>query len=168
MYEEMLSWLDALDGVEQDPRYHPEGDALFHSLQVFEHALASRVDAEMLAAALLHDIGKATAGTDHAEVGADMLCGLPGLAPEHPMQGVTSARVHWLVAHHLHLLRWPKHTRAWLAGTPHLRDLEALRRFDLAGRDPRARVRSPEEAVSIVIEAIDALTMPCGQGDYGQ
>ena len=40
--DEMVEWLIALDGVRQDPRYHPEGDALFHSLQVFEHAL--RID----------------------------------------------------------------------------------------------------------------------------
>lgn len=143
MYEEWLSWLEDLEGVEQDPRHHPEGCALFHSIQVFERALVDRADPEMLAAALLHDIGKAVSGPDHAEIGAEMLSGL-------------SERTIWLVEHHLHLLRWPKQTRAWLSGSPRLRDLEELRRYDLAGRDPRARVRSPEEAVSIVLEALES------------
>jgi hypothetical protein len=38
MDPELLSLLEALDGVAQSPRYHPEGDALFHSLQVFDLA----------------------------------------------------------------------------------------------------------------------------------
>lgn len=139
-YDETLDWLAALDGVPQDPRFHPEGDALFHSLQVFEHALRDAADAELLAAALLHDVGKAFAGRDHDRVGAALLIGLP-------------ERTVWLVAHHLDLLRDPRRTRARMAGGAALVDLERLRRWDLAGRDPRARVREPEEAVSIVLEA---------------
>lgn len=141
MYEDMLSWLEALDGVEQDPRYHPEGDALYHSLQVFELALADGATPEMLAAALLHDVGKAIAGPDHAEIGAELVCGVP-------------ERTRWMIAHHLHLLRWPRRTRAWLLGTPELQDLQRLRRWDLGGRRTDARVRSPEEAISIVLEAL--------------
>lgn len=137
-----MSLLEALDGVDQDPRHHPEGDALFHSLQVFDHALADDAHPALLAAALLHDVGKATAGRDHAQVGADLLDDVPELT-------------RWLVAHHLDLLRWPAQTRRWLAGTDRLADLERLRRYDLRGRDPRARVRSPEEAVSIALEALD-------------
>lgn len=139
-FDEVVAWLRDLDGVPQDPRFHPEGDALFHSLQVFERALADRADPELLAAALLHDVGKAHAGRDHAEVGADLLVGLPD-------------RLVWCVRHHLDLLRDPRRTRARLHGTPALRDLERLRRWDLAGRDPRARVRSPEEAVHLALAA---------------
>ena len=151
MYEEMLSWLEALDGVEQDLRYHPEGDALFHSLQVFELALADEADPEMLTAALLHDIGKATSGRDHAIVGADLAEGVPD-------------RSRWMIAHHLHLLRWPKRTRQQLAHTRELADLERLRRWDLGGRKRHARVRSPEEAVSIVIEALGLDAVDHGVG----
>ena len=43
-----------IQGVEQDPIWHPEGDALFHSLQVFAHARAGCSDRELWAAALLH------------------------------------------------------------------------------------------------------------------
>jgi hypothetical protein len=142
LYESIIGWLDDLDGVSQDPRYHPEGDALFHSLQVFELALAGGADAELMAAALLHDVGKAHAGRDHDQVGAEMLDGLP-------------RRTVWLVAHHLDLLRDPRATRARYRGTPPLRDLERLRRWDLGGRERHARVREPEEAAAIVVEALD-------------
>lgn len=139
-FDEVVAWLADLEGVSQDPRYHPEGDALFHSLQVFERALADRAAPPLLAAALLHDVGKAFAGRDHAEVGASLLVGLP-------------ERVVWLVEHHLDLLRDPRRTRGRLHGTARLRDLEHLRRWDLAGRDPRARVRSPEDAASVLLSA---------------
>lgn len=142
MFEHIVSGLEALEGVSQDPRWHPEGDALFHSLQVFEAALAQTSDPELLAAALLHDIGKAHAGADHDEVGASML------------EGWMPRRVCWLVAHHLDLLRSPAETRALLCGTPQLRDLERLRRWDLAGRDPEAEVMSLEQAAAIVEEAL--------------
>jgi hypothetical protein len=148
---EILDWLTDLDGVPQDPRFHPEGDALFHSLQVFEHALRARPHPALLAAALLHDVGKAFGGRDHDRVGAELLVGLP------------EATV-WLVAHHLDLLRDPRATRSRWAGTAALRDLEHLRRWDLAGRDPRARVREPEEAAAIVAEALDGLSdAPAGR-----
>ena len=55
-----------LENVKENPEYHPEGDALYHSLQVFE--LARRelpYDEEFLTAALLHDVGKAIDPHDH-------------------------------------------------------------------------------------------------------
>ena len=58
--------LAPLESVKQNPRYHPEGDALYHSLQVFELARAERpYDEEFLLAALLHDVGKAIDPADH-------------------------------------------------------------------------------------------------------
>ncbi|MEZ4238190.1 MAG: HD domain-containing protein [Myxococcota bacterium] len=140
--DEILAWLLPLDGVQQDPVHHPERDALYHSLQVFEHALADRAGPALLAAALLHDVGKAYGGRDHDRVGAELLVGLP-------------ERTVWLVAHHLDLLRAARATRARWRGTPALADLERLRRWDLAGRDPHGRVREPEEAAGIVAEALD-------------
>jgi hypothetical protein len=142
MYEELLPLLTALDGVPQDPRHHPEGDALFHTLQVYQHAAADRAEPELLAAALFHDVGKAVSGRDHDRVGAAMLDGL-------------SERVRWCVAHHLDLLRDPRRTRKRLAHDPRLRDLILLRRWDLAGRDPHARVCEPEQALSHALEALE-------------
>ncbi|MEE9304579.1 MAG: hypothetical protein V3U84_12455 [Thiotrichaceae bacterium] len=37
--------------VQQDSRFHPEGDALFHSLQVFQIALQQSDNPNLLAAA---------------------------------------------------------------------------------------------------------------------
>lgn len=133
MHDDLLALLLDLDGVQQDPRYHPEGDALFHTLQVFGLALRETRDPVLLAAALLHDVGKAHAGPDHDEVGADLLDGL--LCP----------RVVWLVRHHLDLLRNPRRARH---RRTELGALQQLRRWDLGGRQRHARVISPEEAVA--------------------
>lgn len=136
MDPDLFDLLTSLDGVAQPVRYHPEGDALFHSLQVFQHARSATDDRELWAAALLHDVGKSVDGHDHDAIGADLL------------EGLVSDRVVFLVRHHLDLLRDPRRTRRRLHGTPELKDLEALRRWDLAGRRPHATVLSPEAALS--------------------
>ena len=141
MTDDLFSLLVSLDGIEQSPRYHPEGDALFHSLQVFDLARRASEDRVLWAAALFHDVGKAIDGPLHDEVGADLLDGL--ICP----------RVVWLVRHHLDLLKDPRRTRRRLHGTPRLKDLESLRRFDLGGRDPHARVLSPESAFDLLFGA---------------
>ncbi len=141
MRDDLIDLLRSLDGVRQDPRYHPEGDALYHSLQVFDHARRETRDRALMAAALLHDVGKAMGSPDHDETGADLLDGL--LAP----------RVVWLVRHHLDLLRSPGVTRRRMRSEPvSLADLERLRRWDLAGRSPTASVLSPEAAVTLLLD----------------
>ena len=138
MKDELFSLLDALNGVQQSPKYHPEGDALFHSLQVFELAHRSTTDRTLWAAALFHDVGKAIDGALHDEIGADLLAGLlPG-------------RAVWLVRHHLDLLKERRATQRRHKGTPALRDLELLRRWDLGGRDPDARVMTIDDAFDLL------------------
>lgn len=141
--EALLDLLRDLDGVVQDPRFHPEGDALYHSLQVFDLARAVTPDRGLWAAALLHDVGKAVEAPDHDACGADLLSGL------------VTPRVVWLVRHHLDLLRAPRATRRRLGPGPALADLLCLRRCDERGRSPRARVLSPEQAVAILMEQPD-------------
>jgi hypothetical protein len=52
--------------VREDPKSHPEGDVLYHSLQVFELARQQRpYDEEFLLAALLHDVGKGMDRREH-------------------------------------------------------------------------------------------------------
>jgi HD superfamily phosphodiesterase len=140
MTDDLFSLLLSLDGVEQSRRYHPEGDALFHTLQVFDLARRATDDRTMWAAALFHDVGKAIDGPLHDEIGADLL------------EGLLRPRVVWLVRHHLDLLKDPRRTRRRYHGTPQLAALESLRRFDLGGRDPRARVLSPESAFDLLFE----------------
>lgn len=134
MNDELFSLLEDLNGVTQSPRYHPEGDALYHSLQVFQLARRATDDRVLWAAALFHDVGKAIDGPAHDEIGADLL------------EGLLCDRAVWLVRHHLDLLKDPRTTRRRHRGTSALHDLEMLRRWDLGGRNPRARVISSGEA----------------------
>ncbi|MEL7500348.1 MAG: HD domain-containing protein [Planctomycetota bacterium] len=79
-----------LENVKQDPRYHPEGDALYHSLQVFDHACDELpYDEEFLTAALLHDVGKAIDRYDHVGAGLEAL------------EGLVTERTFWLIEHHM-------------------------------------------------------------------
>lgn len=134
-FDALLPMLLRLESVTQDPRFHPEGSALYHSLQVAALARRDCASPTLLAAALLHDIGKALPGTDHAASGADAL------------ESIARPEVTWLVAHHLDLLRAPAETRAHLRGDPRLDDLERLRTWDLAGRQRNVWVEDPERAL---------------------
>ncbi len=79
-----------LERVAQSPRYHPEGDALYHSLQVFDLACNELpYDEEFLLAALLHDVGKAIDPHDHVPAGLEALAGF------------ITERTHWLIEHHM-------------------------------------------------------------------
>lgn len=52
--------LSSLESIRLDPGQHPEGDLLYHTLQVYELGLAERpYDEEFLLACLLHDVGVA-------------------------------------------------------------------------------------------------------------
>ncbi len=87
LYESLLL---PLEKVKQSPRYHPEGDALYHSLQVFELARDELpYDEEFLLAALLHDVGKAIDPADHVAAGLEAL------------DGFITERTAWLIAHHM-------------------------------------------------------------------
>lgn len=151
MLHDLLDLLTALDGVQQDPRWHPEGDALYHSLQAFELARRETADRGLWAAALLHDVGKAVSSPDHDEVGADLL------------EGLVAPRVVWLVRHHLDLLRIPRPTKRLLHGTAALAALQRLRRWDVGGRSPTALVMNPDAALAILLDDGGELLLPSGQ-----
>ncbi len=150
LYESLIS----LDGVSQSSRYHPEGDALYHSLQVFQLARRACDIPELWAAALLHDIGKAVNTPLHAKIGADDL------------EGLLSPRIVWLVRHHLHLLVAPKRTRRWLRNKPQLRELELLRAWDLKGRSPSATVIAPIDAIDILMKHTPSILFCSDAADY--
>ncbi|WOX05755.1 HD domain-containing protein [Microbulbifer pacificus] len=138
MYDYLASLLEDLDGIQQHPKYHPEGDALFHSLQVFQLARQATDDPVIWAAALFHDVGKAVDSPRHAELGAEMLT------------GVLNPRIVWLVEHHLDLMQFPHRTRNKYAGQNRLQQLQLLRRVDVGGRDPMASVMDLQDAIQLL------------------
>jgi len=137
--EYLLDLLLALDGIIQSPKYHPESDALYHSLQVFEWAFKETRDPELWLAALFHDIGKSVDSKSHCEIGAEMV------------SDIFPNRVVWIIKHHLDLMKNPKQTQQKLANNNLLKDLVCIRRWDLAGRDPNATVRDVEEVLDLVL-----------------
>jgi exopolyphosphatase/pppGpp-phosphohydrolase len=154
MHDSLLDLLLGLRGVRQNPRFHPEGDALFHSLQAFDAARRETADRSLWAAALLHDVGKAISSPDHDAVGADLL------------DGLVCPRVVWLVRHHLDLLVSPAATRRRLKNPRALADLTRLRRWDLGGRSPHATVLSPDDALQIVLDGAQDQLSPSGELAY--
>ncbi|AMV39274.1 phosphohydrolase [Planctomyces sp. SH-PL62] len=130
-----------LEAVKQNPETHPEGDALYHSLQVFHHAREARpYDEEFLLAALLHDVGKAI------DVREPVAAAVDGL------RGAVTDRTLWLIAHSRDLA--PDRYRALgvkqrreIEESDYRDDLKLLRECDDAGRVPGAAVESLEEAL---------------------
>lgn len=79
-----------LENVMQHRKYHPEGDVLYHSLQVYDLACDELpYDEEFLLAALLHDVGKGIDASNHVESGMEAL------------EGFVTARTLWLIEHHM-------------------------------------------------------------------
>ncbi|MEZ6123694.1 MAG: HD domain-containing protein, partial [Planctomycetaceae bacterium] len=65
-----LALLKPLESVVPDRELHPEGDLLYHSLQVFELAKEAQPwDEEFLTAALLHDVGRGIDPRDAHQAG---------------------------------------------------------------------------------------------------
>ncbi|MFN4258741.1 MAG: HD domain-containing protein [Gemmataceae bacterium] len=135
-----------LENVRQSPVYHPEGDVLYHSLQVFELAKDQRpYDEEFLLAALLHDVGKGIDARDHVNAGLSAL------------DGLITERTRFLIAHHMdaHAYRagkLPAKLRRELQASPDLEDLLLLRELDDQGRVPGAVVGTVDEALDYLKE----------------
>ncbi len=131
--------LEPLARVRMPPDTHAEGDALYHSLQVFELGWQQRpYDLEFLLACLLHDVGLAI--DPHQPVAA-ALAALGTLITE---------RTRFLIEHrssaeeYLRTGNCPQRLRK----SPDFEDAVLLARCDRAGRVAGARVRSLEDALS--------------------
>jgi hypothetical protein len=73
-FDALAAVVGMLATVRQNPATHPEGDALEHSLQVFERVRAERpFDEELLTAALVHDVGRAFDRDRVVEAGLEAL-----------------------------------------------------------------------------------------------
>jgi hypothetical protein len=130
-----------LEKVKQSPKWHPEGDVLYHSLQVFERARDERPwDEEFLLAALLHDVGKGLDPFDHVTAGLDAL------------DGLITPRTAWLIENHMAAQEYKAGTlghrhRLRLEAHEDFEDLMLLREADDAGRVRGAAVGTVDEAL---------------------
>jgi tRNA nucleotidyltransferase (CCA-adding enzyme) len=101
---EVFPEIDALFGVPQPPKWHPEIDTGIHTLQVLEVAASLSQDTTVRFAALLHDVGKALTPRDqwpshigHEAAGAKLiekLCERLRVPTEHRDLAVLVARHH--------------------------------------------------------------------------
>lgn len=136
--------LEPLERVKQNPQYHPEGDALYHSLQVIELARGHRPwDEEFLLAALLHDVGKAIDPADHVAAGLAAL------------ENAITERTQFLIAHHMDALAYSSgelghRARRRLEASGDFDDLMLLRELDSAGRQRGVPVCSIMEAIEFL------------------
>jgi hypothetical protein len=135
-----------LENVRGSAVWHPEGDVLYHTLQVFEHARDRRpYDEEFLLAALLHDVGKGIEPYNHVEAGLQAL------------EDLITERTHFLIANHMeaHEVRngtiGAKRKRE-LQASPDFEDLMLLNECDNAGREPGAVVGTVDEALDYIRE----------------
>lgn len=136
--------LAPLENVKQAPKYHPEGDVLYHSLQVFELARLERpYDVEFLQAALLHDVGKGIDRHDHVRAGLEAL------------EGLITDRTAYFIENHMHALELKAGTLGHkltqrLRASEDFDDLMLLRDLDTAGRVPGAPVCELSEALDFL------------------
>ena len=136
--------LQPLENVKQNAKYHPEGDVLYHLLQVFDRARDARPwDEEFILAALLHDVGKGIDPYDH--VGAAL----------QALDGLVTPRTAWLIENHMVAQEYRAGTlgaraRKRLEEHEDFEDLMLLRELDDAGRVPGVSVGTVDEALEFL------------------
>ena len=133
--------LERLDNVTRDPSEHPEGDVLYHSLQVYELGLAERpYDEEFLLACLLHDVGL---GIDRRN---------PVRAAVETLKGMVTDRTLFLIENRpaaLEFLQNGKIPRS-LRRSEHFEELVQLARCDRDGRVRGEKVGTIDEALDYI------------------
>ncbi len=120
---------------------HPEGDALYHSLQVFELGRAARpYDEEFLLACLLHDVGLGIDPTHAVD------------AALRALEGLVTERTLFLIEHRLtatHYLQTGECPRA-LRKSEDFEDLLLLARCNRDGRQKGVSVCELDEALDYI------------------
>ena len=148
-FQVYYSLLLPLENVKQNPQYHPEGDALYHSLQVYDLACDQRpYDEEFLLAALLHDDGKGVNPMDHVNAGLEAL------------DGFITERTAWLIEHHMLAHKLIDKTigarqRRRLEKNESFDELVLLGECDEAGRQTGVQTTELEEALEYLREISD-------------
>ena len=145
-FDQYLTLLEPMDRVRLNRDTHPEGDLLYHSLQVFELARDARPwDEEFLIAALLHDVGK---GIDPYDNHAATL---------NALHDIVSDRTFWFVEnlptqHRLYDGTIGVRARRRLGAHEDGEELKLLANCDSEGRVPGRQVCSADEAVQFLRE----------------
>ncbi len=143
VYESLLL---PLENVKQSRKYHPEGDVLYHSMQVFDLARNDLpYDEEFILAAMLHDVGKAIEPHDHIAAGLEAL------------EGFITERTAWLIEHHMlaHAVfegTIGARAKRRLQQSESYDELLLLGRFDEAGRVAGVEAPELDEALDFVRE----------------
>lgn len=131
-------YLGQLEQVRLNPQAHPEGDLLYHSLQVFELGRAEQpYDEEFLLACLLHDVGYAL---DRRHPAAGLCLGIAQLV---------TPRTWYLLEHQAighEYLETGRMSRS-VANSEHREDLILLARCDREGRLCGRPVPTVDEAL---------------------
>lgn len=133
-----------LERVKQSRKYHPEGDVLYHSLQVFDLARDELpYDEEFQLAALLHDVGKGIDAADHVNSGLEAL------------HGFISNRTAWLIKHHMDAQALQDRTlgaraRKRLRQSEDFEELQLLCECDRGGRVAGVDVPEVDEALDYI------------------
>ncbi len=141
--------LAPLEKVKQGSRHHPEGDVLYHLLQVYELARNARpYDEEFLLAALLHDVGKGIDRYDHVASGLEAL------------DGLITERTKFLIENHMlaHDLKAGTighRTKMRLEASEDFEDLMLLEECDSGGRVAGARVGTLDDALAYIKRLAD-------------
>ena len=144
--------LAPLEQVHQRKSAHPEGDVLYHSLQVFELAReAQPYDEEFQLAALLHDVGKGIDPVDPARATRDALSGFITERTEGLIENLPDA--HRILDNTI-----GSRARRRLIQHPDYEDLMLLARCDRQGRVPGGKAPTLDEA----LESIRELARMCG------
>ena len=140
-YEQFHALLAPMDRVQLNRDTHPEGDLLYHSLQVYTLAKEARDwDEEFLVAALLHDVGKGIDPRDAHE------------ATLTAIQGIVSDRTFWFIEqlpmqHRASEGTLGARARRRLSNHPDGEELRLLAACDSDGRVPGRIVCTLEEAI---------------------
>ena len=111
LLQEILPEVKAMQGVEQPPEYHPEGDVYVHTLLLLEQLDNPTLSLAM--ATLLHDVGKPPSQTfedrirfnGHDRLGAQMA---ETICQRFRFSNKTTEEVCWLINQHMRLGALPQ------------------------------------------------------------
>lgn len=157
-FDRIATLVGLLATVRQDPATHPEGDALEHTLQVFDLVHDERpFDEELLTAALVHDVGKTLDRGEPVAAGIEALGDLVTPRTRWLVESLATARAHrdGSLGHR---------ARRRLESHPDFEDVSLLADADRRGRVRGYDAPTLEEAIAI-LRALDDDEDAGGDGD---